>query len=69
MTIDIWSCCYSAVVHVFTLVLARVMPGFGYALASWTDTSPRVADLRCSVVTVSSSFHTLSEPYLIATRD
>jgi hypothetical protein len=35
MTIGIWSCCYSStLVHVFTLALARVLPGFGYALAS-----------------------------------
>ena len=50
MTIGIWSCCYITVVHVFTLVVARVLPGFGYALALWTDTSPHVADLRYSVV-------------------
>jgi hypothetical protein len=36
-------------VHVFTLVLARVLPAFGYALASWTDTSHRGAGLSCSL--------------------
>jgi hypothetical protein len=70
MTIGIYSCCYSTVVHVFTtLVLARVLPAFGEALASWTDTSLRGAGLWYSVVDVSSGPHALIQPYFIATRD
>jgi hypothetical protein len=61
MTIGIYSCCYIAVVHVFTL-LALALPVFGDALASWAETSHHGADLWYSVGGVSSSPHTFIQP-------
>lgn len=68
MTNGIYSCCYSMVVHVFTLV-ARVLSALGEALASWADTSHADAGLWYSVGGVRSSPGALIQLYLIATGD
>ena len=52
-------------------MVAGALPAFGHALASSTDTSERVDDLRYSMLEVSTcgNFHALIQLYLIASRD